>query len=474
MATQSISSQDAVDVDAIRQIVSKNFSTSVEHLKNLARIPSVAWDSFDPIHVRRSAEAVAELAKELGFDDVRIATAPKSDGAEGSPAVLARKPAAPGKPTILLYAHHDVQPPGDRELWDSEPFEPEQRGDRLYGRGAADDKAGVMAHWSAIRALEESTPDHGLGITLFIEGEEEAGSPSFRNFLETHREDLAADVIVVADSANWSVGTPSLTTSLRGMLGAEFEIRALDHAVHSGMFGGPILDAPILAARLVASLHDADGNVAVAGLEQRDTATVEYDEEQFRSDSSVVDGYRLAGSGKITDRLWNRPAISLIGLDVVSVANSANALIPQVRGKLSVRLAPGQDPVAAGEALRTHIEDLDLRGAEVRFTVTEAGSAYLQDAEHDAAARLMNESLQDAWGTDPVNTGIGGSIPFIADLKELYPSAHILITGVEDPDSRAHSANESLHLPEFEKAITAEALLLARLAAGGLGASSPE
>lgn len=458
-----------VDPDAIRQLVAQNFSTSLEQLKSLARIPSVAWDSFDPAKVQESAEEVAKLAREVGFGDVRIATAAKPDGTQGYPAVLARKPAAPGQPTILLYAHHDVQPPGDRALWDSEPFEPEQRGDRLFGRGAADDKAGVIAHISAIKALEEALPNNGLGISLFIEGEEEAGSPSFRNFLETHREDLAADVIVVADSANWAVGAPALTTSLRGMVAAEFEIRVLEHAVHSGMYGGPILDAPLLAARLVASLHDDAGNVAVQGLLSKESAQIDYDDAQFRADSSVVSGYSLAGDGKLTDRLWNKPAISLIGLDIVSVANSANALIPSIRGKLSLRLAPGQDPYEAGAALRKHVESLDLRGAEVTFTLTEGGSSYFQDAEHDAAARLMNECLRDAWGTDPVNIGMGGSIPFIADLNELYPAAHILITGVEDPDSRAHSANESLHIPDYEKAILAESLLLARLATQGLG-----
>lgn len=469
MALNPVNPDTTVDTDAIRQIVSQNFPESLDQLIALVRIPSVAWESFDASKVQESAEAVAALAKSVGFDDVRIATAPTDEGKQGYPAVLARKPAAEGKPTILLYAHHDVQPPGDRALWDSEPFEPERRGDRLFGRGAADDKAGVIAHISAVRALEAAMPGHGLGISLFIEGEEEAGSPSFRNFLEENRADLAADVIVVADSANWAVGTPALTTSLRGMVAGEFEIRVLEHAVHSGMFGGPVLDAPLLAARLVASLHDDEGNVAIEGLLSKEEADVDYNDAQFRSDSSVVPGYQLAGTGKLTDRLWNKPAISLIGLDMVSVAESANALIPSIRGKLSMRLAPGQDAAAAGAALKKHIESLDLRGAHVSFKLTEEGSSYFQDAENDAAARLMNDCLRDAWGTEPVNTGIGGSIPFIADLKELYPSAHILITGVEDPDSRAHSANESLHVPEFEKAIVAESLLLARLANNGLG-----
>jgi acetylornithine deacetylase/succinyl-diaminopimelate desuccinylase-like protein len=371
---------------------------------------------------------------------------------------------------VLLYAHHDVQPPGDPELWESDPFTAVERNGRLYGRGAADDKAGIMAHVGALRALTEVLGDSfGVGVTLFIEGEEEAGSPTFRTFLETHRDLLEADVIVVADSSNWKVGVPALTTSLRGLVDGTVEVQVLDHAVHSGMFGGPVLDAPTLLARLIATFHDDAGDVAIAGLAGGDHAAVEYREEDYRADSSVLDGVRLAGTGSIASRLWTKPALSIIGMDMPSVALSSNTLLPRARAKFSLRLAPGQDPEQAMQAVREHVERNAPFGARVTFTPGETGSPFATDTSAPAA-RLALKALEEAWGVQAVEAGMGGSIPFIADLTELFPSAQILITGVEDPDSRAHSANESLHLAEFERAVLAEALLLARINAGGLTA----
>ncbi|MFC3299226.1 dipeptidase [Arthrobacter agilis] len=456
--------------DGLRASVDTAFPRIVEHLSELVAIPGIAWDAFDAHELDRSAEAVATLIRETGLDDVRILRV-DNDGTPGGPAVVARRPAAEGKPTVLLYAHHDVQPPGDPDLWDSEPFVATERNGRLYGRGAADDKAGIMAHIGAVGALTEVLGESfGVGVTLFIEGEEEAGSPTFRSFLETYRDDLAADVIVVADSSNWKVGVPALTTSLRGLVDGTIEVQVLDHAVHSGMFGGPVLDAPTLLARLIATLHDDAGDVAIDGLVGGDNATVEYDEQDYRSDASVLDGVQLAGTGSLASRLWHKPALSIIGMDIPSVALSSNTLLPRARAKFSLRLAPGQDPGAAMDAVRAHVERHAPFGATVTFTPGETGSPFLTDTS-EPASRLALEALQEAWGVAAVEAGMGGSIPFIADLTELFPSAQILITGVEDPDSRAHSANESLHLDEFRKAVLAEAILLARINEGGLEAS---
>ncbi|MFB0834307.1 M20/M25/M40 family metallo-hydrolase [Arthrobacter halodurans] len=456
-----------VDVQAIADRVLADFPRTLAELKELVAIPGIAWEAFDASQLDRSAEAVAALARSAGMEDVRILSAETADGRPGSPAVVARRPARPGKPTVLLYAHHDVQPPGDESLWDTPPFEATEIDGRLYGRGAADDKAGIMVHVAALRAVLDATAAFGVGVTYFFEGEEEAGSPSFRPFLERYRDLLAADVIVVADSSNWKVGVPALTTSLRGMVGGVFEVRVLEHAVHSGMFGGPVLDAPTLAARLISTFHDAAGNVAVEGLVARETAAVDYPEDDFRRDASVLDGVRLAGTGPLADRLWNKPALSVIGMDVPPVAVSSNTLLPVARVKVSVRLAPGQDPRAAAEALERHILGQDLFGARVSFAAEETGNAFSTDTTAPAA-RASLWSLEQAWGVPAVETGIGGSIPFISDLTEVYPEAQILVTGVEDPDSRAHSANESLHVEDFRRAVLAEALLLARIDAEGL------
>jgi acetylornithine deacetylase/succinyl-diaminopimelate desuccinylase-like protein len=448
---------------ALRGAVARRFDETVGELAALVAVPGIAWPAFPAAELERSAQEVLRLVRAAGFADAEVLRASKADGTLGGPAVVARRPAAPGQPTVLLYAHHDVQPPGDLELWDSEPFIATERDGRLYGRGTADDKAGLLVHLGACRAVTEVLGDQaGVGVTLFIEGEEEAGSPSFRSFLDTHRDRLAADVIVVADSSNWAVGQPALTASLRGLVDGTFEVSVLEHAVHSGVFGGPVLDAPTLLARLIATLHDDEGNVAVAGLTAGDDPDVDYPEEQYRKDAGVLDGVRLAGSGSLAARLWSRPALSIIGIDVPSVAVASNTIQPRARAKFSLRLAPGQDPAAAMDAVRRHLGAHAPFGARVTFTPGEQGSAYLADTESQAA-RTVLWALGEAWGVPAVRTGMGGSIPFIADLKEVFPDAQVLITGVEDPDSRAHSANESLHLGDFEKCIVAEALLLAGL-----------
>lgn len=462
------SRSDGTRADDLRSAVDRSFDQTLAQLKELVAIPGIAWPSFDRAPLEQSAEAVAGLLRAAGLADVQILACNKPDGTPGGPAVVARRPAAPGKPTILLYAHHDVQPVGDESLWNSEPFAAVEKDGRLYGRGAADDKAGIMAHVAAYAAVSEVLAGSlGLGVTFFIEGEEEAGSPTFRPFLEANRELLRADVIVVADSSNWKVGIPALTTSLRGLVDGVIEVQVLEHAVHSGMYGGPVLDAPTLLSRLIATFHDDEGNVAIEGLVATDSAAVDMPEADYRADASVLDGVRLAGSGNIASRLWTKPALSIIGFDAPAVEVASNTLLPRARAKFSLRLAPGQVPADAMEAVRRHVEANAPFGAKVVFTPGEAGNPFQTDTS-SAAAVLAMRALGEAWGVPAVETGIGGSIPFIADLTELYPDVQILVTGVEDPDSRAHSANESLHIGDFRNAILAEALLLAGLNDEGL------
>ncbi len=458
----------AARLDELRARTAAAFPRIRADLEALVRIPSVSNSAFDQAHVAQSAAAVADLLRGTGLDDVEILTVTTADGRTGAPAVVARRPAAPGAPTVLLYAHHDVQPPGDAAAWETSPFEPTERGGRLFGRGAADDKAGVVAHVGALRVLGD---DLGVGVTVFVEGEEEIGSPTFADFLHAHRDRLAADVIVVADSSNWSVGVPGLTTSLRGLVDCAVEVEVLSHAVHSGMYGGPVLDAVTLLARLVATLHDDAGDVAVEGLVTAPDPVVDLDEAQLRVDAGVLDGVRLAGTGPITARMWTRPAIAVIGFDAPAVATASNTITPRATAKLSVRIAPGQDPAEAMAALRRHLEGHAPFGARVTVVDGEQGRPFLAPAD-SPAMQAARQAFGEAWGTDPVDLGIGGSIPFIADLLEVYPQAQILVTGVEDPDSRAHGANESVHLGELEKVVLAEALLLEHLA-GAAGAAEP-
>ncbi|HVN11987.1 MAG TPA: dipeptidase [Kineosporiaceae bacterium] len=449
-----------VDVAALRERIRALMPGVRRDLEALVRIPSVSAPASDPRHVEASAAAVAELLRGTGLPQVEVL---RVEG--GGPAVVGRRAAPRGAPTVLLYAHHDVQPPGEEDLWDTPPFVPTERDGRLYGRGAADDKAGIAVHVAALRALED---DPAVGVTVFVEGEEEIGSPTFRQFLATHREQLAADVIVVADSGNWRVGEPALTTSLRGLVDGVVSVTVLDHSVHSGMYGGAVPDAMTAMIKLLATLWDDDGDVAVPGLVCGEADDLGYGEALLRADAGVLDGVRLVGSGRLESRLWTRPALTVTGIDAPSVAAASNTLLPATRVKFTLRIPPGQDPRAALVALRDHLIAHAPWGARVEVVAGEAGRPWagrLDGPVYD----LARWALEQAWGRRPVLMGIGGSIPFIPEFGQVYPTATVLLTGVEDPDTRAHGTNESVDLGELERACLAETLLLAALASGGPG-----
>jgi acetylornithine deacetylase/succinyl-diaminopimelate desuccinylase-like protein len=451
---------DSISVTLVKEKVEAAFPVALANLGDLVRIPGIAWDAFDPQQLERSAEAVAELLKSTGvFELVEIRRA-EAHGKIGAPAVVARREARNGRPQILLYAHHDVQPPGDLSVWNTPEFQPTLIDGRIYGRGAADDKAGIVTHLTAIKTLVETLGnDFEVGISVFIEGEEEAGSPTFRNFLDENRDVLAADVIIVADSANWTTTVPALTTTLRGLVSQVVEVQTLDHAVHSGMFGGAVPDAMTATLRLLASLHDEVGDVAVAGLHASKAADLDFTEQQLRIDSGLLDGVSTIGTGSILDRMWTKPSITVIGIDAMSVPMSSNTLLPSVKSKISMRIAPGQDPQEALALLRKHLEQHVPFGAKLIYGEVELGKPFEANSA-GWAKKLAELSLSAAFGNESVDIGIGGSIPFIADLLEVFPSAQILVTGVEDADSRAHSPNESVHVDTLRGAMVAESLFL--------------
>jgi cysteinylglycine-S-conjugate dipeptidase len=440
--------------DAVRALVEENASRVRRDLEHLIRIPSVSFEGFDPAEVHRCAEVTAEILSGSGARGVRLL---EVDGAH--PAVYGEVPGSGDGPTVLLYAHHDVQPPGNEAEWDSPPFEPTEREGRLFGRGSCDDKAGIALHQSALLAYEGRPP---VDVKLFIEGEEEQGSPNLEAFLHQHGEDLRADVIVLADATNWRVGVPGLTTRLRGLVDCVVEVRTLEHAVHSGMYGGPLPDALTALSRLLATLHDDQGNVAVEGLTSSATDPLDLTEEDIREQAGAVEGLRTIGDGALTERLWTRPALSVLGIDAPSVREAANILVPAARAKVSLRLPPGQEPRPAMEALVRHLDSNAPWG--VKVTVTPGASAWPYEVwaggpVFDAA----RSAFREAWGTDPVDIGAGGTIPFVKAFADAFPDASILLTGVEDPDGRAHGANESLLLEDFGKVCLAEALLLRNL-----------
>ena len=446
--------------DELRNAV-RDVLPSVRHdLDALIRIPSVSADPAVASELRRCAELTATLLQQAGAADVEII-----DDVPGcKPAVVAHYPAPEGMPTVLLYAHHDVQPPGDPAGWSTPPFEPVERDGRLYARGSADDKAGIAAHLAALRAFGGTPP---VGVTVFVEGEEEIGSPRLGELLAKHRHKLVSDVIVLADADNIEIGTPSITTSLRGVAACIVEVRTLRHGVHSGAYGGAAPDALTTLCRLLATLHDDAGEVVVEGLVSAPSPAFDYPEQRFREEAAMLDGVALLGTGSIADRIWAKPSASVLALDATPMADVSNTLIPAARAKVSLRLAPGDDSVRARLALAKHLREHAQWGVDVTVTDSDIGDPYAIDSSGPAfdAARA---AYRNAYGRELVEIGTGGTIPFVAQFAEAFPDAAILVVSAgADPDCRAHGTDESLHLGEFERACVGNTLLLAELARRG-------
>ncbi|OYN88743.1 dipeptidase [Parenemella sanctibonifatiensis] len=424
-------------------------------LKRLVAIESVSSDPNRADQVQASAEAVAELLTGAGCPDVRIVSA-----AGGKPAVIGRYLAPQGAPTICLYAHHDVQPTGPVEQWHSDPFTATERDGRLYGRGAADDKGGFAVHLAALRAWGGQPP---VGVTVFVEGEEEMGSPTLADLMAEHRELLAADVYVIADSGNWEVGAPAFTTTLRGLADCVVEVETSDRLLHSGQFGGVVPDALTTLCRLLATLHDDAGNVAVAGVRNAEEPDLDYPAERVVAESGLLPGVQTIGSGGLAGRMWRKPSVSVLAIDATPVDKAANVLAPSARAKVSMRVAPGQDADEAMSALTEHLRTHAPWGAKVTVHDGEAGQSGQVPFE-GPYADAAQAAFGQAWGRQPVFVGQGGSIPMVADFQAAFPEATVLVTAVADPDSRMHGIDESLHLGDFAKACRAEADLLGRCA----------
>ena len=445
--------------DELRPKVRSSMADVRAGLERLARVPSMSAPGWAAAPVQETAKLTAELFTAAGVNARVIET----DGAH--PAVVGRIAGPAGSPTVLLYAHHDVQPPGPRDRWKTDPFAPTERDGRLYGRGVADDKAGIAAHLSALRAYGGKPP---CGVALFIEGEEESGSAHLMDFLRAEKDTLVCDAVIIADSANWRIGQPAITTTLRGNALVTVEVRVSDHAVHSGGFGGAVPDALMAMSRLLASLHDDLGRVAVAGLKTGDADPLDLTEDELRRWVGTRPSVKLIGDGSITSRLWRKPTVSIIGLDATPVKESSNTLWPVATAQLSMRVPPGQDAKAAQDALVKHLESHAPWGAEVRITRGSTGEAFTGTTSGPAYAALK-DALGAAWGRPAIDIGQGGSIPFLFDFARTFPGAALLVTGVEDPESNAHSENESLHLAEFENVCVAEATFLGLFGAMGRG-----
>ena len=434
--------------------VERVLPSAIADLHRLISIPSISSMPEHDADVAACADAVSGLFRDLGASEVKLL-----DGG-GKPAVWANFPGPEGTPTVLLYAHYDVQPTGDADAWTSPAFEPTERDGRLYARGSADDKGGVALHLAALRVFNGKPP---VGVKVFIEGEEEVGSPTMPTLLDRYRDELAADVYVVADSVNWEVGKPSLTTSLRGVADCQVTVSTLAEGLHSGQFGGVVPDALTALCRLLATLHDEAGNVAIEGLVTGTAPDLDYPEDRLLEETGLLEGVSQIGDGSVVERMWFKPAASVLAIDATPVAKASNTLIPSARAKVSVRLVPGQDPAAAAKALEDHLRRNAPWGAHVDVVAGQCGAPGRITLEGERA-EAAKTAFREAFGVDAVEIGCGGSIPIVAEFADRNPEALVLVTAVTDPNSRMHGIDESLDLGDFAKAALAETLLLNNLA----------
>ncbi|MDX8151932.1 M20/M25/M40 family metallo-hydrolase [Patulibacter brassicae] len=431
-------------------------------LEALVALPSVAFPGFPTEPVRAAADLTEELLREAGLEDVVQIDVPGA-----APAVFGQvaPPAGSDAPTVLLYAHYDVQPAGPEDAWTTPAFTATERDGRLYGRGTADDKCGIALHVAALRALGDLRAA-GLGIKVLVEGEEETGEGTLSTLVAADPDRFRADAFVIADGSNVATGTPTLTTSLRGFAVVEVTVSTLRDFVHSGVAGGAAPDALVALSRIIATLHDEDGDVAVAGLDRLPWDGDALDEEQFRREAGVLDGVALVGSGPLAERLLTRPSVTAVGIDAPTVRGAGNALIPSARAKLSMRLAPTQDPRAAADALVAHVRAVAPWGVQLAFEISALAPGALLGGEGPVATAAA-AALEAGYAAPVSRIGTGGAIPLCADLAAIYPDAEFVLWGAGDDRSRIHAADESVDLGDLGRAAAAELALLRSLGTAG-------
>ncbi|WP_327678003.1 dipeptidase [Kitasatospora sp. NBC_00458] len=422
-------------------------------LAELVAIPSVADPrQYPPEKCRQAAEWVAAAFTDAGLRDVHLEETP-----DGSHAVVGHRPPPPGAPTVLLYSHYDVQPPLDDDAWTSPPFELTERDGRWYGRGTADCKGNIVMHLTALRALGDDLP---VGVKLVVEGSEEQGTGGLEAYVPPHAGELHADALLVCDTGNAAVGVPTATTSLRGLTNVVVTVSSLRGDVHSGMFGGPAPDALAALIRVLDTLRDADGGTRVDGLDCTGSwSGTGYDEQQFRADAGVLDGVRLTGSGSVADRLWARPAVTVLGIDCPPVVGSAAAVPATARARVSLRVPPGTDPRAAQDALTAHLEAAAPWGVRLEVAPESTGSPFRASTGGPAYAAL-DKAMQEVYGRPMSFLGQGGSIPLCNVFAETFPESEIILMGVEEPRCLIHAPNESVDPGEIEHMANVEALFL--------------
>ena len=416
---------------------------TIEILSELVAIESISSDQGHQEDVMKSAQYVEKLFLELGLE-TKIATSGNS-----RPAVLAQTAIDPQKKTVLLYAHHDVQPVGDIDKWKTEPFTPQIIDGRLYGRGSGDNKAGVVTHYEVVKALKDNLP---VNIKVFIEGEEEIGSPCMAEFLDEYQDDLEADVIIIADSGNIKIGTPTVTTSLRGLVDGVIVVEQPMRAVHSGLGGGVVPDAFMVLSKIIASFHNEKGELQIEGLTSSDMEVLELEEKDIKEIFGSKD-INLFELDSISKRLWLEPALSILAIDAPSTDEAVNLLIPNAKAKVSLRLPPTENPEHAMKMLEEHIMKNIPWGAKVSFEPEAMGSGIVADPNKEFTKTLV-KNFEEVWDNNAAYMGVGGSIPFANDFVEKFPNAELVLVGAADEEmGNAHAPNESVQIEDIENLI---------------------
>lgn len=452
----------------LQQEIHDNLNEYIEQLKKLVRIPSISFDNFDQNEVLNSAAEVENQLKALGATNIQRLLPPS-----GRPTVYAEYLSKPENPTVLLYAHHDVQPPMRVALWDSAPFEPEVRGDRLYGRGTADDKAGIVIHLTAAKLARKYFGDKAPNLKFIFEGEEESGSAGFAGLLAKYKDLLACDAVIVADLGNFAKGEPSLTTTLRGMSAIEMEIKSGKLPLHSGSWSGPIPDPAQELCRLIAGLTDGNGNILIEGFneglvpptvaEKESYRSLNYTEKKFREEAALFNETELlVPAEEICESLWRRPSITVTAMEAGNRKQAGNVLQESAYARIGIRLAPGMNSKLATQKLVEHLKKNVAHGLTLTIKEEDGAEPFTTDTDHPYF-KAMTDSMHKAFNTDTKFIGCGASIPGAEYFRNTFGNIPILLLGVEDPECNAHGENESLYIPDFEKTIVAETEFFGRI-----------
>ncbi len=436
-----------------------NFEAFKKTLIELSRIPSISAHPFPPEALQKSAAAIADALRAVGVENVQVLTI------EGvHPYVYGDFLHKKGAPTILLYGHHDVQPVGNEARWSTSPFEPVEKGGRLYGRGVADDKGGVMTHVAAVACYLKTVGSLPCNVKFVIEGEEEIGSENLALFLKKYRKTLDADFIVLSDTSNFDTGVPALTYQLRGIVQVDVDVETLKQPRHSGMWGGPVPDPVQVLSRMIADLTAADGKLNVPGLYNKVAKTgakqigrirkLPFREAQFKKEAGLLPGVRLSGEARysVYERLWTRPSLTVIAMESHPLKGSSNQIVSAARARLSLRTVPNMDGADAGRLLVKRLTKNPPYGAKVTAKVTGNTPWWTTDPE-GPAFEAARRALKAGYGKETAMIGAGGTIGFVGPFEKTLGGVPCLLMGVEDPYCNAHSENESLDLSDFKKSI---------------------